>query len=47
MDTRIKIMLSVDYKEYYGIEKTIEDANNLIKNIPSSTLINYISGFSL
>jgi hypothetical protein len=47
MDTRIKIIFLVDYKEYYGIEKTIEDANNLIKNIPSSTLINYISGFNI
>jgi len=33
--------------EYYGFSKTLEDAKNLIRNIPSETLINYISGINL
>lgn len=47
MDTRMRLMLLVDYAEYYGNEKTIEEAKELIKEIPSSTLINYISGFNI
>lgn len=47
MDTRMKLMLLVDYSEYYGDEKTIEYAKELIAKIPSSTLINYISGFNI
>lgn len=47
MDTRTRIHLLIDYSEYYGFSKTIEDAKNLIKNIPSESLINYISGINL
>lgn len=35
----------LDHKEFYGSEKTLLDAENLIQNIPSVTLLNYISGF--
>lgn len=47
IDTRPKLLVLLDYKEYYGIDKSIEDAEELIKNIPSQTLLNYISGFSV
>jgi hypothetical protein len=47
MDTRINIFLLIDYKEYYDEDKKIEDALNLLRGIPSITLINYISGFSV
>lgn len=47
MDTRVKIYLLLDYKEYYGADKTIDDAIKLIQNIPSLTLLNYISGFAV
>ncbi len=45
MDTRVRIFLLLDYKEYYGLDKTIEDAEELIRDIPSVTLLNYLSGF--
>lgn len=47
IDTRAKLLVLLDYKEYYGIDKSIEDAKELIKNIPSQTLLNYISGFGV
>jgi len=47
MDTRTRIFLLLDYKEYYGVDKTIADAEDLIRNIPSATLLNYISGISI
>lgn len=46
-DTRNTVYLLLDYKEYYGQEKTLADAAELIKDIPSITLLNYISGFSV
>jgi hypothetical protein len=47
MDTRVRIFVLLEYKEYYGIEKTIEDAEELIRDIPSVTLMNYLSGFGV
>lgn len=47
MDTRTKIYSLIEYKEYYGVDKNIEDALELIKDIPSITLLNYISGFGV
>lgn len=44
MDTRARIFLLLDYKEYYGIEKSIADVEDLILHIPSVTLLNYIAG---
>jgi len=46
-DTRMSISLLLDYHIYYGIEKTYIDAQELIKDIPSITLLNYISGFGV
>lgn len=47
MDTRVRIYSLLDYKEYYGADKTIEDAIELIQDIPSVTLLNYLSGFAV
>lgn len=47
MDTRVRIYLLLDYKEYYGVDKTIDDAIDLIRDIPSLTLLNYLSGFAV
>lgn len=47
MDTRVRMYLLLDHKEYYGVDKTIEDAIELIRNIPSVTLLNYLSGFAV
>ncbi len=47
MDTRVRVFLLFDYKGYYGVEKTLEDAENLIRNIPSITLLDCISRFSV
>jgi hypothetical protein len=47
MDTRRRLITLVDYHEYYGEDKSIEDAATLIANIPSLSLINYISGFNI
>lgn len=47
MDTRVRIFLLLDYKEYYGADKTIDDAIGLIQDIPSITLMNYLSGFAV
>lgn len=46
-DTRTRIFLLLDYKEYYGQEKSLQDAQKLIEGIPSATLLNYISGFNV
>lgn len=46
MDTRSRVYLLLDYGEYYGETKTIEDAKQLIKDIPSEALINYIAGIN-
>ncbi len=47
IDTRVRIFLLLDYKEYYGVEKTLSDAEDLVKEIPSATLLNYLAGFSV
>lgn len=47
MDTRVRMFLLLDYKEYYGIERSIIDAEDLIRHIPSVTLLNYIAGFGV
>lgn len=47
MDTRRRLITLVDYSFYYGEDKTIDDAMSLIKDIPSLSLMNYISGFNI
>ena len=47
MDTRVSLFLLLDYQNFYGEEKTINDAVDLIREIPSLTLINYVSGFNV
>lgn len=42
----MNLYLLIDHNDIYGSEKNLNDAYELIKNIPSVTLINYISGFS-
>lgn len=46
-DTRMRIFLLLDYNEYYGHDKSFEDAEELIKDIPSGALLNYIAGFNV
>jgi len=43
----MNILLLLDYKVYYGLDKSYLDAEELIKDIPSVTLLNYISGFNV
>jgi hypothetical protein len=47
MDTRMHLKVIIDYKEIYGTEKAIPNLQDLIKDIPSVTLISYISGFNI
>ena len=47
MDTRMHLKSIIDYQEVYGSNRPLEDAYNLIKGIPSITLISYISGFNI
>lgn len=47
MDTRVSVFLLLDYQRYYGCKKTLADVITLIKDIPSITLINYISGINV
>ncbi|MBS0645506.1 MAG: hypothetical protein JSR97_02800 [Verrucomicrobia bacterium] len=47
MDTRVSIYTLIDHKEFYGDDKPISVAQNLIRNIPSVTLLNYVSGFNV
>ncbi|MBI3518211.1 MAG: hypothetical protein HY062_02480 [Bacteroidetes bacterium] len=47
MDTRMQLKVIIDYNEVYGSSKSMEDALDLIKDIPSVTLISYISGFNI
>lgn len=47
MDTRARIFSLIDFKEYYGQNKNIQDAQELIQDIPSITLLNYLSGFGV
>ena len=46
-DTRMRVFLLLDYNEYYGHDKSFEDAKELIKDIPSGALLNYIAGFNV
>ena len=47
MDTRASFFLLLDYKIYYGEEKSLDQVVSLINGIPSLTLINYLSGFNV
>lgn len=47
LDTRMYLKTIIDYKEVYGEAKDISFADSLIKDIPSTTLLNYTSGFNL
>ena len=47
MDTRTRVTLLLDYTEYYGEVKTIFEARELIKDLPSESLVNYISGINI
>ncbi|RZK44437.1 MAG: hypothetical protein EOO61_03775, partial [Hymenobacter sp.] len=47
LDTRMNLLLLLDYKEYYGMEKSLADARTLLAGIPSTTLLNYIAGFGV
>lgn len=46
-DTRMRVFLLLDYSEYYGQDKSLEHAMELIKDIPSGALLNYIAGFNV
>lgn len=46
-DTRMRVFLLLDYNEYYGQDKSFEDAEELIKGIPSGALLNYVAGFNV
>src|SRR5665213_3404365 len=47
MDTRVNIYTLIDYNEFYGLDKPLGVAQNLIRNIPSVTMLNYIAGFNV
>jgi len=47
MNTAIQIFLLVDYEEYYGTKLCYDDARELIRGIPSLTLLHYLSGFDV
>lgn len=47
MDTRVRLLTLVDYLSYYGENKTLEDAIELIKDIPSLALIKQIASFNM
>ncbi|SDH66768.1 hypothetical protein [Chitinophaga filiformis] len=47
MDTRTNVFTLIGYKDFYGQEKSLPDALNIIRNIPSTTLLKYISGFNV
>lgn len=46
-DTRMNLKTIIGYTEIYGDHKDQSFANELIKDIPSVTLLNYISGFNI
>lgn len=43
----MRLMLLLDYKQFYGIEKSLEDARQLLVGIPSATLLYYVAGFNM
>ncbi|WP_158861614.1 hypothetical protein [Lunatibacter salilacus] len=47
LDTRMNLKTIIDYNEVYGETKDVSFADTLIKDIPSVTLLNYISGFNI
>lgn len=47
LDTRMNLKTIIDYYEVYGETKDVSDADILIKDIPSVTLLQYISGFNI
>lgn len=47
LDTRMNLKTIIDYNEVYGETKEVSFADTLIKDIPSVTLLNYISGFNI
>lgn len=47
MDTRLNLLALIDYKEFYETDRNADEATELIRDIPSVTLINYISGFAV
>lgn len=47
MDTRIRLLTIIDYQNFYGIDKPLDDAVKLIKDIPSLCLLNYIAVFNI
>lgn len=46
MDTRMSLYLLIDYTNIYDLEKDFDDAMKLLEEIPTESLINYMSGFS-
>lgn len=47
MDTRIQLYQLAEYSELYGEKQNMDYVKGLLKGIPSTTLINYISGFNM
>jgi len=47
MDTRVNVFTLIDYNDFYSEEKSLAEALNVIRNIPSITLLNYVSGFNV
>lgn len=47
MDTRIQLYQLAEYSDLYGVKQNMEYVKDLLKDIPSATLINYISGFNM
>ncbi len=43
----MNLLVLVDSKEFYGVDRSIDDALALIADIPSVTLVNYLSGFQV
>lgn len=46
-DTRNRIYTLIDYNEYYRLSIPLPLIEELIKGIPSSTMLNYLSGFNV
>lgn len=47
MSTQTRLFQLLEYKDFYDVEKTIEDAVRLIQNIPSINLIQGIADFNI
>ncbi|WP_221766281.1 hypothetical protein [Hymenobacter metallilatus] len=43
----MQLLLLLDYQQFYGTEKTLEDARQLLTEIPSATLLTYTAGFNV